>query len=106
MSWRYRMSNDWIDVSVPLRNGMMHWPGDTPYQRKFNMQISKGDLVNLSEITGSAHTGTHMDAPLHFIDNAASIDTLPISVTVGRARVIAIQDREMIRVGELEPHKI
>lgn len=100
------MNNDWIDVSIPLRDGMVHWPGDTPYKRNFNMQISKGDLVNLSEITGSVHTGTHMDAPLHFIDNAASIDTMPISVTVGRARVIGIQDREMIRVSELEPHEI
>lgn len=70
------------------------------------MQISLGDVANLSEITGSAHTGTHMDAPLHFIENGASIDTLPVSVTVGRARVIGIQDRETIRVGELEPHEI
>src|SRR5438477_6325052 len=105
-SSRCRVSNDWIDVSIPLHNGMVHWPGDTPYERKFNMRISQGDLVNLSEITGSAHTGTHMDAPLHFIENGASIDTMPVSVTVGRARVIGIHDREMIRVGELEPYEI
>src|SRR5438045_3280688 len=100
------MSNDWIDVSIPLRNGMVHWPDDRPYERKYNMQISRGDMANVSEIAGSAHTGTHMDAPLHFIENGASIDAMPVSVTVGRARVIGIQDREMIRVAELEPHEI
>lgn len=106
MSWRCRMSSDWIDVSIPLRNGMVHWPGDRPYERKSNMQISQGDVANLSEIAGSAHTGTHMDAPLHFIEHGASIDTMPVSVTVGRARVIGIQDGEMIRVAEVEPHEI
>jgi arylformamidase len=85
---------------------MVHWPGDAGYERKLNMQISQGDLVNLSEIACSAHTGTHMDAPLHFIANGRSIDTMPVSVTVGRARVIGIQDREMIRVSELAPHEI
>lgn len=106
MSWQYRMSNDWIDVSVPLRNGTVHWPGDRPYERKTTMQIIQGDVVNLSEIAGSVHTGTHMDAPLHFIENGQSVDTMPISVTVGRARVVGIQDREAIRVSELEPHEI
>lgn len=100
------MTNEWIDVSIPLRNGMVHWPGDAPYERKLNMQISQGDVVNLSEIAGSAHTGTHMDAPLHFIANGSSIDMMPVSVTVGRARVIGINDPEMIRVSELLPHQI
>ena len=100
------MSENWIDISLSLRNGIVHWPGDTPFEHKFNMRIADGDLVNLSEITGSVHTGTHMDAPLHFIENAASIDTVPIPAIVGPARVIGIQDREMIRVSELEPYEI
>src|SRR5438874_2238589 len=85
---------------------MVHWPGDTPYQWKSNMQISQGDVANLSEIAGSSHTGTHVDAPLHFIENGASIDSMPVSVMMGRARVIGVQDRETIRVSELEPHEI
>jgi arylformamidase len=97
---------EWIDVSVPLRDGMVHWPGDTPFERKMNMEISNGDLVNLSQVMGSAHTGTHMDAPLHFIPNARSIDTMPLSATIGPARVIGIEDAEAIKVSELAKHNI
>ncbi len=100
------MSADWIDVSIPLRNGMVHWPGDTPFERTMNMRIANGDLVNLSQITGSAHTGTHMDAPLHFIANAKSIDTMPLAATIGPARVIGIEDEEAIKVSELARHNI
>ena len=100
------MSADWIDVSLPLRDGMAHWPGDTPFERKMNLRIANGDLVNLSQITGSAHTGTHMDAPLHFIPDARSIDEMPLSATIGRARVIGIDDPEAIKVSELAPHHI
>lgn len=99
------MTNDWIDVSVPVRDGMVHWPGDAPYVRT-NMQISHGDVANLSEIACSVHTGTHMDAPLHFIANGRSIDTMPLSVTVGRARVIGIDGPDMIRLSQIEPHQI
>jgi arylformamidase len=95
-----------MDVSLPLRDGMVHWPGDTPFERKMNMEISNGDLVNLSQITGSAHTGTHMDAPLHFIPNARSIDTMPLSATIGPARVVGIEDAEAIKVSELAKHNI
>src|SRR5947209_8954132 len=98
------MNNDWVDVSVPLRNGMVHWPGDTPFERRMDLEISKGDVANLSEMTASLHTGTHMDAPLHFIANAPSIDHMPLSVTMGPARVIGIQDPSVIRVAELEPY--
>jgi arylformamidase len=52
------------------------------------------------------HTGTHMDAPLHFIRNARSIDDMPLDVTVGRARVIQIQDPKSIRRDELLGHAI
>jgi arylformamidase len=100
------MANEWIDVSVPVRNGMVHWPGDTPFERKMNSEIAKGDLANVSQMTGSVHTGTHMDAPLHFIAKGRSIDAMPISATVGPARVIAIEDPKAIRIAELEPHKI
>lgn len=100
------MSLDWIDVSLPFRDGMVHWPGDTPFERRLNMEIANGDLVNLSQITSSVHMGTHMDAPLHFIANARSIDMMPLSATIGPARVIGIENPEAITVSELAPHKI
>ena len=100
------MRADWIDISLALRDGMVHWPGDTPFVRTMNLRIADGDLVNLSQITGSAHTGTHMDAPLHFIPDARSIDTMPLSAMIGKARVIGIKDPEAIKVSELAAHNI
>ena len=100
------MSHPWIDVSVPLHNGMAHWPDDRAFDRAETLQIAKGDPCNLSEFCASAHIGTHMDAPRHYLPDGAGIESFPISAGVGRARVIAIQDRELIRVHELRPYRL
>lgn len=63
------------------------YPGDpTPSARKLS-DMSSGDLYNLSEFTMCAHNGTHVDAPLHFIDGAKAINTLDLSHFVGKAYV-------------------
>ena len=98
------MSSEWIDISVPLHNGMVHWPGDAPIERIGTESIAKGGEANVSEIRGSAHTGTHIDAPLHYLPGGPGIDAMPITATIGRARVISIRDEESIQVKELESH--
>ena len=98
------MKVEWIDISIPLQNGTVCWPGDAPFQRIQTLALSEGAPCNLSEIRGSAHSGTHMDAPLHFLEGAPGIDSMPIEATVGRARVIEIHDPEMIRVAELKSY--
>jgi arylformamidase len=97
---------DWIDISVPLRNGMVTWPGDAPFERSPTLQMAAGGSCNLSQISTTTHIGTHMDAPLHYLAGAAGIETMPISASIGRARVIEIRDREVIRTSELEPHHL
>jgi arylformamidase len=97
---------DWIDVSVPLRNGMVHWPGDPPYRIHYVHDQKKGDTCTVSQVTMGVHTGTHMDAPLHFIEDAQSIDLMPLDTTVGPARVIAIDHGTSIGRAELEKHQI
>jgi arylformamidase len=94
----------WIDVSIPLHNGMVHWPGDAPFERLQTLDIANGDICNLSQLSTSAHIGTHMDAPRHFLADGKGMETMPIEATIGPARVIAIQDPELIPVRELEPH--
>ena len=100
------MSSDWIDISVPLRNGMVTWPGDAPFERTSTLEIANGDPCNLSQICTTAHIGTHMDAPRHYLEAAAGMETMPITASIGRARVIEIHDPEMIRISELEPHRL
>ncbi len=65
-----------------------------------------GDVCNVRHLTMSAHTGTHMDAPLHFINNAESIDKMPLTAAMGPARLIEIEHPEFITPEELTPHNI
>jgi len=96
----------WLDISVPIQEGMVNWPGDEPVQIKNTHSLEKGDSNNLTSLSMGSHTGTHMDAPLHFILKEKGIDELPFDVTIGRARVIEIEDQESIKPGELSKHKI
>lgn len=98
--------SDWIDISVPLQNGMVHWPGDPEFHIERALDQEKGDKCTVSRIALGVHTGTHMDAPLHFIPNAASIDEVPLDAVAGQARVIQIQDRESIKREELLDYEI
>ncbi len=98
--------NSWIDISLPLRNGMVQWPGDERFHRALSLDRRKGDICTLSHIKLSAHTGTHIDAPRHFVRDAPTIDDLPLDTTVGPARVIAIRDRQAITRQELLEYSI
>ncbi|GAC1310708.1 MAG: cyclase family protein [Ktedonobacteraceae bacterium] len=97
---------NWIDVSVPLYTGMTYWPDNPPVVIERAMDIDRGDVANVSKLSLGAHTGTHMDAPLHFIRDGISIDQLPLTATMGPARVIEISDSESIKPAELETQAI
>ena len=96
----------WIDISVPLRHAMVHWPGDPPVKIKRIRDLDLGDGNTISQISMSSHTGTHMDAPAHFLRKGTCIDKMPLDATVGRARLIEILDTESIKQTELAKHSI
>lgn len=100
------MTEAWIDVSVPLRTGMVHWPDNPPVSIERMLDIDRGDVANVSRLSMGAHTGTHMDAPLHFFQSGTGIDKMPLSAAIGLARVIEIRDPESIKPEELRPHHI
>jgi arylformamidase len=85
---------------------MVHWPGDAPVKIESVRDMEQGDTVNLSMISMGSHSGTHMDAPLHFLRHGEGIDRMPLDTTVGRARVIGIEDAESIKPEELVHHRI
>jgi arylformamidase len=95
----------WRDVSVPIRDAMVHWPGDPPVEVGRRLSLENGDPANLTAVSMSAHTGTHMDAPLHFIADGAAIDDLPLDAVMGPARVIEIADPTEIGADELRRHE-
>jgi len=97
---------DWIDISVPLTDGMVHWPDDPPAEIKRVFDMNKGDDYSLTHISMAAHTGTHMDAPCHFKKSGASIEKMPLTATIGKARVIEITHNDFITLEEILPYRI
>jgi arylformamidase len=100
------MNHSWIDISVPVREGMPQWPGDPQLSFERMMDQNNGDLCTVTRASMSAHTGTHMDAPLHFLRNSPSMEQMPIDATVGPARLIRIEDSAAIHRSELLPYSI
>lgn len=100
------MSKKWIDISVTVQTGMVHWPGDPDITVKRVVEIDKGAPCNVSHMSLGAHTGTHMDGLNHFIPNGKGLDTMPLDATIGPCRVIEIKDNEAIKPAELKAHKL
>jgi len=100
------MTNTWIDVSVPLYTGMVHWPDNPPVQVSRMLDMERGDICNVSTMAMGSHTGTHMDGPRHFLQTGKGLDEMPLDAALGRARVIEIHDPVSIKPEELRPHNI
>lgn len=96
----------WIDVSVPLRSGMVRWPDNPPVEIERTLDMERGDVATVSRLSMGSHTGTHMDAPLHFVRGGDGLDRMPLDATVGPARVIGIEDPVSVKREELEPYGI
>jgi arylformamidase len=90
------------DVSLPVSASLPMWPGDPPVSITWGLQISKGDKVNLSSLLMSSHSGTHVDAPVHLIDEGLTADEIPLEQLVGKATVVEIRHQKLITRQELE----
>jgi arylformamidase len=93
---RQELGYGWRDVSVPLRTGIVHWPDNPPVSIERMLDISRGDNANVSALSMGSHTGTHMDAPVHFLNDGIGLDRMDLDATLGAARVIQIDDEEAI----------
>src|SRR5439155_3457380 len=91
------------DVSVPLRAGMVTYPGDPQVHIERAASIAGGDIVNLTRIDFGLHSGTHVDAPVHFIDGAAGVDSLPLDALVGPCEVVEAPDLSRDSVAAAPP---
>ena len=96
----------WIDISVTLHSGMVHWPDNPPVKFERMLDMDCGGVCNVSTMSMGSHTGTHMDAPLHFVRGGSSLDQMPLDATIGAARVIEVRDKESIKPAELHRHRI
>lgn len=82
------MSSAIYDITIPVRETLAVWPGDTPYRFVLGWKMSDGASVNVGAVTMSVHTGTHADAPFHFLPNGAAVDVLDPAVYIGAAAVV------------------
>jgi arylformamidase len=84
------------DISVGISADMITWPDHVPLVLEQFQRIADGEEANVSRMAGTVHIGTHVDAPLHFIDGAASIDELSLDVLTGPAYVAHLQNASVI----------
>jgi arylformamidase len=98
---------EWIDATATLDPATTPvYEGDAPMKFDFLRDMRKGDAFTLSVYSLGAHSGTHIDAPMHFIRDGASIDRVPLEALIGHARVIDIADNvQAIDAAELNRHQ-
>ena len=98
------------DISVPIINDGLVYPGNPPIGISPQQEISKGAGANVSLLSLGSHTGTHVDAPKHFFDDGVGVDALALDVLMGPAVLIVVDDTVMavgekeLRLHELKKH--
>lgn len=79
-----------FDVTLTIQVGMPVWPGDDEVVLLRRAKIEDGAHANVSFFSMSAHTGTHVDAPYHFIADGSGVDRLPLDVLMGPVQVVEL----------------
>lgn len=78
------------DITLTIQPGMAVWPGDPKVELYRKTKIEEGDLCNISFMGASVHTGTHVDAPYHFLNDGKKVDDLDLNVLYGPAQVVEL----------------
>jgi arylformamidase len=79
-----------FDITRTLSQELAVWPGDTPFAMQIIMDMNQGDMVNLTTLTTSSHTGTHVDAPRHFVNNDLPLEQAALESYIGPATVVTV----------------
>ncbi len=97
----------WYDISVPLKQGMNYLSIDPVAPKIYRYSdVDLGSKVTMTMLEIISHTGTHIDAPRHFIPGGSTISDMALDATIGPARVLEIKDPQTIKVPELKKHNI
>lgn len=90
------------DLTLPISPELVVWPGDSPVHFSQTNQIAQGDINTVTHLDMGAHTGTHLDAPAHFIGGGAGVETLDLNQLVGPALVVEALTAESITAERLQ----
>lgn len=91
-------NDNWIDITYPIFEGCTGWPDQPAVKFEEISHVHCGEGAKVSILHMSAHTGTHMDAPNHFVENAGDMASFPIEVGMGPVRIA-----DLDAVGEIKP---
>jgi arylformamidase len=99
-------SDGWIDITAMLAPGRTPvYEGDAPLRVELLKDMRRGDALTLSKLDLGSHSGTHVDAPRHFVRDGAGIDSIPLERLMGAARVLVSDDSvQAITRAELDRH--
>ena len=94
------------DISVSLSSKTPIVPGQPPFQKEPLSEIARGGRANVSKISMTTHTGTHVDSPFHFVEDGITIDKIDLKAINGVAKVFDLKVPEQIDKGDLEDLQI
>ena len=89
------------DISLPLSERLPVWPGDPRVDVREIRSMAAGAHSNASQLTCNVHSGTHVDAPSHFIPDGRPVDQTPLEVLIGPATVCGLPDVDQISAADL-----
>lgn len=81
-----------FDVTVAVSDEVPIYEGDPRVSIDSVRQIAGGDAANVSNLCFGAHTGTHVDAPNHFIEGTRRLEDLDVAKMIGPCRVVEVED--------------
>lgn len=79
-----------FDITRTVAPGIWVWPGDRAYDCSLTWKMARGDSVNVGQVTMSCHTGTHMDAPFHFVEGGPTAEQIPLDSCIGPCEVLPL----------------
>ncbi len=94
------------DISVGVSPEIPVWPGDPPVKLERVKSMEDGEEANVSQLQSSVHVGTHIDAPIHFVEGGHSVDMIPLKSLLGRAYVVDLRKADVLDAQALESARI
>lgn len=98
--------DNFIDITFPVSEALPIWPGSVGFSHNWHSKIETGATNNSSSFSIDSHLGTHLDAPMHFVENGKSLIELEISKLIGKAYVAEIRNKNTITAKDLEKIQI
>jgi arylformamidase len=90
------------DVTVPLRTGIVTFPGDPSFSMSPYFERKKGDPFDLALLSMGTHIGTHVDPPAHYLDGGATVDQIPLDTLIGEAFILDMRGRKTIDANDID----